>query len=407
MTYRFIVLNVLIQLAAHVRAQTESSVADLVARALVASPAVAAHKLSLQEAEATARSLASAKAIELEVSPGVGFTNSNFVVGQTFDTSGSRGARARRARAEAKAVAAGLRRTQIAVASEVLEAYAQYLAAAQAEQGAAASLNIARATTAAIAQRVEVGEAPALQLTRSEIELTRAEQAVHLAAGDRAAKASRVNSLLGLPLESEVPIVPWGAFDTDVDPVSVIARSPDHQEALANIEAAGAAEAEVRSQRLPSVYAGVAADVWSLDRRPFQRENLGLQLRISMPLFDWGETRHAARAANAAIRAKEAQLRESERLTLLDLAAAVRLLEAARKAAAGYEVGLLPKAERMVEAMQAGLKAGLSNFLDVLEAQRTLSLLRREQADALLNVHLAEVRLYAAAAHVPGLENKK
>ena len=76
-----------------------------------------------------AKSLGSPKNPEIELSPGVGFTNSNFVLGQSFDFSGTRAARAQRARGEIQVVRAGLRRAQIEVGEEFLSSYANYLAA--------------------------------------------------------------------------------------------------------------------------------------------------------------------------------------------------------------------------------------------------------------------------------------
>jgi outer membrane protein TolC len=186
---------------------------------------------------------------------------------------------------------------------------------------------------------------------------------------------------------------------------AALSRHPGALEARANVEAARATESEARRRGLPSVFAGVAADTWSLDRRPFQSEAIGLQLRLSMPLFDRGENRHALRSAEAARMGREAELEEAERRIALELETASQHLAAARGVADSYSSGIVPRARHMVKAMQEGLASGLSSFLEVLEAQQALAQLMREASEAERNLRLAEVRFFAAAAALPGLEN--
>lgn len=365
-----------------------------------------ARSLQFQEAEAMAKSVGSASNPELEFAPGVGFTNSSFAVGQSFDLSGTRAARARRAKADAAASKAGLHSAQLDVGSEFLGAYAGYLAAIANEANAMAGAEIARATVEAIRGRVQIGEAPALQATRAEIELNRAEQSLALASADLAAHRLIVNSLLGADATAEVPIVPWlASVDDAALAQAALARHPSAVEARARVESARAAEQEARRTGLPALFAGVAADTWSFDRKPFQGENFGLQLRLTMPLFDRGENRHAVRSAEAARKGREAELKETERRIALDIQTALLHLTAAREVAASYSSGIVPSARHMVKAMQEGLASGLTSFLEVLEAQQTLSQLTREASEADRNLRVAEVRFLAAVATLPGLEH--
>lgn len=408
MTYRTIPISFILLLAAIVRAQSEHSLADLVAQAVSSSPTVAARLLQVQEAEALAQSLGSPKNPELEIAPGVGFTNSDFVLGQSFDLSGTRAARAQRGRAEVQVARAGLRKAQLTVGAELLSGYASYLAAHRNEANAKSGVEIARQTVEGIRKRIEIGEAPAVQLTRAEVELNRAEQALILAQSDLATSRAAVNSLLGQPSITDLPITAWlPVSDLNELAQSALARRPEALEARAHIEVAKAGELEARRARLPSLFAGVAADTWSLERRPFQRDNVGLQVRLTMPLFDRGENRFAVRSAEAGRKGREAELKDVERRIILDIETASSNLSAARAVAKSYETGIVPKAEQMVKAMQAGLESGLTSFLEVLEAQRTLTQLRRESSDAMRNLHLAEVRFLAAVALIPGLETPK
>lgn len=408
MTYKTILIPISLILAESAQAQIEPTLDQLVAQSVKASPIVAARQLQVEEAWAAARSAGSPRNPELEIAPGVGFTNSNFVLGQSFDLSGGRAARARRARAEAEVAKARLRESQIDVGSDFLTAYASYAVALTNESNAKAGVDIAKATVEAIRKRIEIGEAPALQLTRAELELNRAEQSLTLATADLSVNRSIVNSLLGSEPTTEIPVVTWtpSAVDT-VLAQTALERHPMALEARARIEAARATDLEARRTGLPSLFAGVAADTWSLDRRPFQNENIGLQLRLTMPVFDRGENRYAIRSAGAAVKGREAELREAERKIALDIQTALEQLTAAREIAKSYETGIVPKAQQMVKAMQSGLESGLTSFLEVLEAQKTLAQLTREATDAKRNLRLAEVRFLTAAASLPGLEDPK
>jgi cobalt-zinc-cadmium efflux system outer membrane protein len=254
-------------------------------------------------------------------------------------------------------------------------------------------------------KRTEIGEAPAVHLTRAEIELTRAEQAHTLARSDLTAARTTVNSYLGISSSSEVPLAAWSLVpDLTSDPQDALMRRPEALEAMANIEAAKAGELAARRAGLPSLFAGVATDTWSLDRKPFQRDNVGFQLLLTMPLFDNGENRFALRSAGALVRSREAEMKDTERRIVLEVETASSQFHAAREVAKNYETGVVPKAEQMVRAMQSGLESGTVSFLEVLEAQRTLSQLRRESSDSTRYLQLAEVRLLAAMALIPGLE---
>lgn len=398
-------LSIILALPLLGAAQEQPDIAALVRKAISSSQLVAARQLELRQAEETARSAASPAKPELEIAPGVGFTNSTFLLGQSIDISGKRAARARRARAEVEVAQASLGAAQLSVASEFLGTYARYLAAVRSEEAARSAHEMARATVDATRKRIEIGEAPALQLTRAEVELSRAEQSLFLAQSGIAKSRAALNSMLTQPTDGSVPAVPFpSTMDEGNAVASAMGRRPEAREALAQIEVARAAELEARRQGSPSMFMGIAADTWSLDRRPFHRDNVGLQLRLTMPLFDNGENRFAIRSAESARKAREANLKETERRIRLALDAASIDLAAARAVAESYKTGIVPKAEQMVKAMQSGFQAGLTTFLEVLEAQRTLVELRREASEAELNLNLAQLTFLTETVQLPGLE---
>lgn len=383
-------------------AQDSVSASDLVAQAISASQTVAARALDVQEADAAARAMASPKSPQIEIAPGLGFTNSNVVLGQSFDLWGSRAAHAQRLRAKVKIAQAALLKAKLEVGSEVLSAYAEYLLSNDNEANSKAYVDVVRATWKAIEKRVEIGEAPAVQLTRAEIEVRKAEQALVQASNEVLISKATVNSLLGKPASAEVASASWISSFKPGDIVK--STRSELMAAMAEVEVAKAQELEALRSSSPTVFAGVAADVWSLNRRPFQRNDVGLQLSVSLPLFDQGENRYSRHSAKAGRLAKEAELREVERLIDLEIVKARHDLNAAQTLALGYQSGILPKAQEMVQSMQVGLEQGLISFLEVLEAQKALVELHRLAVEAVRTRQLAEVRFLAATGSLPGLE---
>lgn len=376
---------------------------QIVKQALAVSPSVQAQGAIAQARQNQARSVGSGANPELELSPGLGFTNSNFVLGQSFDLSGRRAAQTRVAEAEAKEARADLGRVRLRVAESALTVYADYLWATESEAAASQGVEAAKKILAGVQKRVDLGEAPAVQRTRAEVELLRAEQAHTEAKAKLATNLAALQVALGLAPNQLANVEGWLSAEVISGDIALKKR-PEALAARARLEAAKAGEAEARSLGRPSLFAGIAADTWGLNRDPFRSENLGFQVSLKMPILDRGENRFATRAAELVRKAREADITDTERQIRLEFDQATITLEAARQVAGSYSSGILPKAEEMLFAMRQGYESGLTNFLEVLEAQQTLVRLRREAADAARALRLAEVRYLAVTAQLPGLE---
>lgn len=394
--------------SACLQAQNSSPLPDLVTQALGANQSIAARQHQVEQAEALARSASSPQNPELELAPGIGFTNSTFVLGQAFDLSGARAARARRIRAEVDVARAELSRAKLDVAGSVITSYAKYLSAQRSVVNAGQSVETARKTLETTTRLVTLGQAAAVQQTRAQIELNRAQQSLIRAEAEREGARATVSSLTGESVSAQLGEASWPAWG-DMTRMSegALLRRPERIEANAQLEVAGGATEEARRMGRPSLYAGVAADVWSLDRRPSTERNLGLQLRLSMRLFDRGENRNGVVSAQARQRSREAELRDIERRIALDIEVSTQQLAVAEQVARSYETGIIPQAEQMVRAMQAGLESGVVSFLELLEAQKTLVQLRQEASEATERLHLAQARYLTATVSIPGLEEKR
>jgi cobalt-zinc-cadmium efflux system outer membrane protein len=385
------------------------SSAEAVRQALEQSPVAAAARSRL---EATAAGLRGARApypLQGELAPGVGFTNGNALLSQRLDLAGRRSAETRLATGERAAAAAELDQVRLQVAADALAAYFDLARAQAVEAAAAESAGLARQIRDAVRRRVEIGEAPAVQATRAEIELARAEQELARAGGDVRARRATLNLLLGRSPEAPVMLTDaLAAPAAPAEPSALVEQArrqrPELAQALARVEARRGAVDVARAQGRPDLLAELASDIWSLDRDPSRSSrNFGFQARLSFPLFNRGRLRAEVERARAGVREEEARLEAARRNLTVEVERAAAELSASREVALNYQQTILPRSQELLQATRAGFETGLSSFLEVLEAQRVARQTQTEYQSALFDAVRARIALDRALGAVPGL----
>lgn len=397
----FVVFSVLI--SAFSVAQDRLSVEDAVRRGLDSSPQVRAAQERVEAARARLARANVGFNPQVELAPGLGFTNSNSLVSHRIDVGGIRRASVNLAQAELESVRAELQATRQTRGFEIASAYYDLVRARSEERSVEEAVRLARELLALVRKQVEAGEAPQIQVTRAEIEAARVEQDL---VRSRGAVASRLTSLRTLTGD-EALAIEGIASDLPEEPAApalpdLIARALGNRADVIRartLVAVAQAEGDVqRANRRPSLYAAVASDNWSLDRDPFDSRKLGLQAFLSFPLFDRGVARTEDAENRAAVRAAEADLAGIERHVRLELTRAAQDLDARRQVAANYRTQILPQSESLLTASRRGYEQGLSSLLDVIDAQRTARLTRTEYLTALYEAARAQLELRRAAA---------
>jgi outer membrane protein, heavy metal efflux system len=382
--------------------------ADAVERALAVSPAVAAARSRLEASSAGLRQARAPFPTLGEVAPGVGFTNGNAALSQRLDVGGRRAAAARAAAGERAAAAAELDLARLRAAAEARAAYFDLARAQAVESTATESAALAGQIRDAVRRRVEIGEAPPVQATRAEIEVARAEQEVTRARGDVRARLATLNVLLGRPADapmslSDALVVPAEPEDAATLTLQALRQRPEIAASQSRVEARRGAVDVARAQGRPDLFAELATDVWSLDREPFQSQNVGFQARLSFPLFDGGRRRAVVDRALADLREGEAELEVQRRALAVEVTRAGAELAAAREVALNYQQTILPRSQELLQATRSGFETGLSSFLEVLEAQRVARQTQTEYQNALFDAVRARTALDRALGSVPGL----
>lgn len=386
--------------AAH--GQTPEPLESFIVQALERSPKVRAARQLVEAMRLGHASIRSGANPRVELAPGLGFTNGSLALSQELDLFGSRAARSRVAEAEARRAEARWLAVGLDQAGRVLADLVALETATELANAARESADLARELLAIVEKRAEIGEVPRIQVTRAELEVLRAEQAARRHAAERERSEAALRSLVGPEAVASTPPLDLG--DRVARSKAMPARSPETLTRAVEVEVAMAQERAVAASGRPSLTAGMASDVWSLDRRAMTSSNLGFQVFLSAPLFDRGESRNAVAAARAEAKAAESELAEAQRTADLAKQAALTRLHAAESIVSTYRSDALPKAEALLGAMRDGYKAGLVTLVEVIEAQQTLAELRREWAEAHLALREAELALLAATLALPGVE---
>ncbi len=306
---------------------------------------------------------------------------------QPFELGDKRAARIEAAAARSEAATAALDAKKSEIHANVIAAFYTVLAAQERVQLAQATLDIARQAREAASKRVLAGKISPVDETKSRV----AESGVKIEAGQAAsaliAARKRLAALWGNPLPrfqqadgevermQQVPPLETLSSQLDSAPLVKSARLEiETRQALANVES---------TRRTPDLTVSVGA------RR---NEELGLNqavlgLSIPIPVFD----RNQGNLQEAISRTDKAR----DELTALrvqlatQLAVAYERLNSAREAAQTLQTEILPGAQSAFDAANKGFQFGKFNYLDVLDAQRTLFQARSQYVNALLEAHQA------------------
>jgi len=373
--------------------------------ALAASPDLAAAR---HESDAVAATIAQAGLLpNPSLSVGVEDTRrqtrtSTLEISQPIELGGKRGARvaaANRAHAVAQAELLG---RQADVRAHVVTAFLAVLHAQERLQLAQDTLVTVQRGSGATARRVKAGKVSPVEQTRA-----------HIAELDAQLDADQAAGELALARRSLAAI--WGnsGKDSGEDEQPHFARvAGDRATLLALPELPALAALHARLPASPTMqraeaevrYRQALAELEQRKRSPDIALNVGVQrdaevgrnkallgVSIPLPLFDrnQGNLREALRRTD-----KARSERQAASLRLVrELTQAHEQLRLARMQARTLAHELLPAAQGAHDATIQGFAFGKFDFLDVLDAQRTLLAARARHLRALLDAHLARAEI--------------
>ncbi len=238
----------------------------------------------------------------------------------------------------------------------------------------------------------EAGKVTLQDVLRAQMEQDRLTTEIENLEDSRNPAVAQFKSALGLKWKDSAPPVPNRFestplnLDSDEFMASALARNPRLRAMEAEVQGADASLRLAYKARVPDFSVGLEADVKS---SPLM---VTPQLGISLPVWR-DKTAAQIAAAQANKSAAEARLSAEEIALAVEYAEKSFLLREASRSLDLLSGRLLPKARQSVEVAQSGYVTAKVDFLNLLDAQRTLRDLQLAEVEARLQRELALAEL--------------
>jgi cobalt-zinc-cadmium efflux system outer membrane protein len=239
-----------------------------------------------------------------------------------------------------------------------------------------------------VQRKVDEGQAPAVQLQRSQIELSRVEQDAALADADLVSALERLAVVIGA---SERPSSPPSEFElTEVEDTSAL-EHPLLASLRSGAEASRAESSFLAKGTLPELELQGRRSGWGEESALY-----GARLQLTWPLFDHGRARSESTAASARAKAIDQDLLDASNVFAAELRAISAQLSAAKQQVTAQRA-INVSVRDLIEKTRRAYTEGVGTFTDLLEAIRTLRESDVELAEAELFLNTTIARQYQAA----------
>jgi multidrug efflux system outer membrane protein len=319
------------------------------------------------------------------------------------------------ANADLAAREAAERATVLSLVSEVATGYLQLRELDQERTVAEQTLSSRQATLGLARQRYARGLISELDVRQFEAQV--AVPAARLAQVEqlRSQQEHALNVLLGegptaIPRGASLAAAARAVVVPDSVPATLLARRPDVEAAERAYAAATARVGVADAARLPSfAITGSYGSQAQQASRFFDSNTRIYELLggVSIPLFTGGRLVNEARAARARAEQARAQYEQTVLTALGEAGDALAGVRAARDVAAAEETQATAL-RRALELAELRYRTGVSNYLEVLDAQRSLFDAELAASQAQLGQLTAAVRLYKAlGGSWPGMRARR
>jgi cobalt-zinc-cadmium efflux system outer membrane protein len=306
-------------------------------------------------------------------------------VSQMVELPGKRGSRIRLADAAATKSHYANDATRLDLIRDVTIAYTEMAIAQEDVTLLGEEYDLASEVRNSVAAKVEAGKEPPIQKNKSEIALSTSQIALERAHRTLYAKKQTLYALMGghagdfsVDLESLPAITPPQPLESYR---TRLLQTPDAQSLNADIHQAQAELSLERANAMPDPTFNVGLK----DMREDNTQALVAGVSFPLPVFNINR----AGVARAGHELNAAKLDQHSTQLLLDttLTAAYSALSNAYNEALTLEDSVLPGAEEAFHFAREGYEAGKFDYLEVLDAQRTLFDARRQFNTAILDYH--------------------
>jgi outer membrane protein TolC len=313
-------------------------------------------------------------------------------------------------RADALASASDLNTTRNQVSDQVARAYLACLRADAALETAQANVDLSNALLKLSNQEKEAGTGTGIEITRAQVQLANDQQHLIVADNDRRKAVLQLLRAMGLNLASDVAFTDKLAY-TAVDVATLEASLKEARQQRAELQAQQQHEkvarlnyGSVSAERLPSAsaFGDYGATGLAVDSSRATRD-VGVTLKV--PVFD-GFRRDARRAESLSqYQQEKTRTRDLEQQIELDVRLALDSLRSAKAEVQTAEEGLA-LAQNEVAQAQRRYQAGVTNSIEVTDAQTRLDRARENRIAALYDYNLARIDLATATGTITEFVNQ-
>lgn len=260
------------------------------------------------------------------------------------------------------------------------------------------SFEVANAAVNAATKRVNAGKSSPVEETKSNIAASSAKIELNQSNSQLNSARKRLSALWGNPFPvfeqaygdvENIPLVP--SFE---NLLALLENAPAIGIANLEVSARGGSTKLARSQSTPNIT--ISAGIVHNQELGLNQAILGLSAPI--PLFDRNQG-NVQEAVSLQYKAQDELIALKTQLAT-KLAGEHERLSVARLSAISLREEILPGAQNAFEAANKGFNAGKFNFLDVLDAQRTLFQAKSQYIQVLLDAHQAIAEIESILGHV-------
>ena len=275
--------------------------------------------------------------------------------------------------------------------ANVVLAFYELLVAQERVTLAKSSVVVAESALDAASKRVKAGKSSPVEQTKSTVAAASAKIELVQAMTQLNNSRKRLSTLWGDNAPSferatgEVATIPEISSLSNLQ--SLIDSAPSVKLAKLEIDARKAMTRIERSRAIPNIT--ISAGVVNNQEIGLNQALFGLSIPI--PVFDRNQG-NVQEAASRTFKAEDELIAVKNRIQT-NLATQYERLNAARQATLSLQSDILPNAQSAFDAANRGFSLGKFNFLDVLDAQRTLYQAKSQYINALLEAHqsIAEI----------------
>lgn len=310
---------------------------------------------------------------------------------QPLELGGKRGARIEVASRAQDAADVELERQRNGLRADVIQAFYRSSTAQQRWQLTEQSVQLAERGLSVAEGSIKAGKSSPVEATRAQVQLSQVRLELRRAERDRADAYQQLAQVTGAPQASFARVEePGSALPAIPGSATLLARLPETAEmrlAQLQIIQKEAALGLEKTQRIPDLTVSVGSQYSETDR---ERVNV-VGLSMPIPLFNRNQGNILA-AARRADQSRD-QRNASELRMRTEVQASLDQWTTANSEVEAFNRVILPAAQSAVDTATRGFAMGKFNFLEVLDAQRTLIDARSQFIQAVADATDAWVRI--------------